>query len=102
MNIRVNIVKVKYTFQDNEVYGVELRFAPKVKKFLSLNKDTKELLDLVGNGLSVWYDRADWGDDITLSLSLPDNPREKVVAGNTVQSESKKITVSDPSDFWKD
>ncbi len=97
MNIRVNIVKVKYKFDDNEIYGVELRFAPKVKKFLSMNKDTKDLLDLVGNGLSKWYQYADFGDDITLSVSLPDDPSVKVVAANQVATEENK---ADPSDFW--
>ena len=97
MNIRVNIVKVKYKFDDNEIYGVELRFAPKVKKFLSMNKDTKDLLDLVGNGLGQWFKTADFGDDITLSVSLPDNPNEKVVAANQFATETKNI---DPSDFW--
>ena len=79
MNIRVNIVKVKYKFDDNEIYGVELRFAPKVKKFLSMNKDTKDLLDLVGNGLGRWYSTADFGDDITLSFTLPDNPQKILI-----------------------
>lgn len=97
MNIRINIVKVKYKFDDNEIYGIELRFAPKVKKFLSMNKDTKDLLDLVGNGLGEWFRTADFGDDITLSLTLPDNPNEKVVAANQVVTENKS---ADPSDFW--
>lgn len=96
MNIRINIVKVKYKFDDNEIYGVELRFAPKVKKFLNINKDTKDLLDLVGNGLGQWYKTADFGDDITLSLSLPDDPNVKVVAENKVSDEKK----TDSSYFW--
>lgn len=97
MNIRVNIVKVKYKFDDNEIYGVELRFAPKVKKFLSMNKDTKDLLELVGNGLGQWFKTAEFGDDITLSVSLPDDPNMQVVAANQVASDEKK---ADPSDFW--
>ena len=99
MNIRVNICKVKYEWKDKGecVYGVELRFAPKVKKFLSMNKDTKELMDLIGNGLAKWYDRADFGDDITLSCEIPDNPREKVVASNEVQDEKSS---KDSSSFW--
>lgn len=105
MNIRVNIVKVKYEWKDKDqcVYGVELRFAPKVKKFLSMNQDTKELLDLMGNGLARWFDRADFGDDIMLSLNIPDNPREVVVDprlnGYDNASQDDKSS-KDSSNFW--
>lgn len=62
----INITKVKYTFKDgNEMSGIELSLAPKVKKFIQINKDNAELLSLMKNGLVEWYYRADYGDDIT-------------------------------------
>ena len=101
MQIRVQFVKVKYLFpeKNQEISGIELRFAPKVKKFMYMNKDTKELLDLVGNGLAQWYDRADYGDDIIVGANFPDNPREKVVV--PVEQEPSVEQKIDTSDFWK-
>lgn len=64
----ISVVKVKYSFQDGkEMSGVELSLAPKVKKFVHLNKDNCDLLRLMGNGLIDWYNRADYGDDILLT-----------------------------------
>lgn len=73
----VNITKVKYSFQDgNECSGIELSLAPKVKKFINLNHDNLQLLQIMGNGLYEWYLRADFGDDIILSAYTG---KEKVV-----------------------
>lgn len=64
----VSVIKVKYTFKDgNEMSGIELNLAPKVKKFIQMNKDNLELLRMLGNGLYDWYNRADFGDDLILS-----------------------------------
>lgn len=66
----VNVVKVKYTFKDgNEMSGVELNLAPKVKKFIQINKDNAELMQLMNNGLIDWYNRAEYGDDLVLKCS---------------------------------
>lgn len=66
----INITKVKYSFKDgNEMSGIEISLAPKVKKFISINKDNAELMRLMGNGLVEWYYRADYGDDIVLKCS---------------------------------
>lgn len=66
----INVIKVKYTFQDgNEVSGLELNLAPKVKKFIQINKDNAQLLKIMRNGLIDWYNRADYGDDIMLKCS---------------------------------
>lgn len=66
----INVIKVKYTFKDgNEMSGIELNVAPKVKKFIQINKDNAELMRLMRNGLIDWYNRADYGDDIVLQCS---------------------------------
>lgn len=66
----INVIKVKYSFKDgNEMSGVELNLAPKVKKFIQINKDNAELMHLMNNGLIDWYNRADYGDDIILKCS---------------------------------
>lgn len=64
----ISVIKVKYVFKDgNEMAGLELNLAPKVKKFVQMNKDNLELLKMMGNGLYDWYNRAEFGDDIILS-----------------------------------
>lgn len=64
----ISVIKVKYIFKDgNEMAGIELNLAPKVKKFIQMNKDNLELLKMMGNGLYEWYSRSDFGDDIILS-----------------------------------
>lgn len=61
----IHVIKVKYVFKDgNEMQGIELNLAPKVKKFVVINRDNAELLRIMGNGLIDWYNRADFGDDI--------------------------------------
>ena len=66
----INVIKVKYSFKDgNEMSGVELNLAPKVKKFIQINRDNAELMRLMNNGLIDWYNRADYGDDIILKCS---------------------------------
>lgn len=63
----ISVIKVKYVFKDgNEMAGLELNLAPKVKKFVQMNKDNLELLKMMGNGLYDWYNRAEFGDDIIL------------------------------------
>lgn len=62
------VKKVKYIFKDgNEMQGLELNLAPKVKKFIQLNTDNCQLLQIMQNGLIDWYNRANFGDDITLT-----------------------------------
>lgn len=64
----ISIVKVKYIFKDgNEMVGIELNLAPKVKKFISMNRDNRELMEMMGNGLVDWFNRAEFGDDIMLT-----------------------------------
>lgn len=64
----VTIIKVEYAFQDGKkMQGIELNLAPKVKKFIQINKDNADLLKLIGNGLIDWYYRAELGDDLVLS-----------------------------------
>lgn len=66
----INVIKVKYSFQDgNEVAGLELNLAPKVKKFIHINKDNAQLLKIMNNGLIDWYNRAEFGDDIMLTCN---------------------------------
>lgn len=66
----INVIKVKYVFKDgNEMSGIELNLAPKVKKFIQINKDNAELMRLTNNGLIDWYNRAEYGDDIALKCS---------------------------------
>lgn len=66
----INVTKVKYVFKDgNEMSGLELNLAPKVKKFIQINKDNAELLKLMNNGLIDWYYRVEYGDDIVLKCS---------------------------------
>lgn len=66
----VNVIKVKYVFKDgNEMSGLELNLAPKVKKFIQINKDNAELMRLMNNGLIDWYNRAEYGEDIVLKCS---------------------------------
>lgn len=66
----ISVVKVKYAFRDgNEMSGVELNLAPKVKKFIQINKDNAELMGLMHNGLIDWYNRAEYGDDIMLKCN---------------------------------
>lgn len=66
----INVIKVKYVFKDgNEMSGIELNLAPKVKKFITINKDNAELMRLMNNGLIDWYNRAEYGDDIVLKCS---------------------------------
>lgn len=63
----VNVTKVKYVFKDgNEMQGIELNLAPKVKKFIPLNKDNADIMKIMGNGLIDWYNRVDFGSDIVL------------------------------------
>lgn len=78
----VAVVKVKYVFKDgNEMQGIELNLAPKVKKFIQMNKDNAELLKVMGNGLIDWYNRAEFGDDIMLKAYTGN---DKVVDPNAV------------------
>ena len=64
----ISVVKVEYSFQDgNKMQGLELNLAPKVKKFIRIDKDNAELLKLMNNGLIDWYNRAEKGDDILLT-----------------------------------
>lgn len=66
----IQVVKVKYSFKDgNELSGLEISLAPKVKKFISINKDNADLMRLMNNGLIDWYNKADFGDDIVLKCS---------------------------------
>lgn len=66
----ITVTKVKYVFKDgNEMSGLELNLAPKVKKFIQINKDNAELLKLMNNGLIDWYNRVEYGDDILLKCS---------------------------------
>lgn len=70
MKCFVNCIKVKYTFQDgNEVQGIELNFAPKVKKFIQCSVDNLELMRIMGNGIGDWYRHAQFGDNIILSAN---------------------------------
>lgn len=65
----VKVVKVKYNFKDgSEISGLEVWLAPKVKKFVSMNRDNLEIMRTIGNGLADWYQRADYGDDLDLSV----------------------------------
>lgn len=87
MKVFIDIVKVGYRFtQDDgnvqEVQGIELRLAPKVKKFISMNKDNLELLELMQNGLGNWYKQAEVGDDIIVSCAW-DN--DKVVSSRQIE-----------------
>lgn len=73
----IDVIKVKYTFKDgNEMQGIELNLAPKVKKFIHINKENADLLRIMGNGLIEWYFRADFGDDIVLSCNTS---KDKIV-----------------------
>lgn len=64
----ISVVKVKYIFKDGtEMVGIELNLAPKVKKFISMNRDNRELMEMMGNGLVDWFNRAEFGDDIMLT-----------------------------------
>ena len=64
----IRVVKVEYSFQDgNKMQGIELNLAPKVKKFIRIDRDNAELLKLMGNGLIDWYNRAELGADLVLS-----------------------------------
>lgn len=66
----IQVVKVKYSFKDgNEMSGLEVSLAPKVKKFISINKDNADLMRLMNNGLIEWYNRAEFGDDIVLKCN---------------------------------
>lgn len=66
----IQITKVKYSFKDgNELSGLEVSLAPKVKKFISINKDNADLMRLMNNGLIEWYNRAEFGDDIILKCN---------------------------------
>lgn len=66
----INVIKVKYSFKDgNEISGLELNLAPKVKKFVAINKDNAELMRIMNNGLIDWYNRTEYGDDIVLKCS---------------------------------
>lgn len=87
MKVFIDIVKVGYRFtQDDgnvqEVQGIELRLAPKVKKFISMNRDNLELLDLMQNGLGNWYKNAEVGDDIIVSTSWDS---DKVVSSRQIE-----------------
>lgn len=97
MKCRINVCKVKYKFNDSEMFGIELRLAPKVKKFIQMNKDNRDLLSLMGNGIDRWYSMADYGDDIDLFAEIPDNPNEKVV-NPSVNTEDN--TTPNASGFW--
>lgn len=78
----INVTKVKYIFKDgNEMQGLEISLAPKVKKFIQMNKDNADLLRVMGNGLVDWYYRAEFGDDIVLSAYTG---KDKVVDPNVV------------------
>jgi hypothetical protein len=65
----VKIVKVKYSFKDgNEMQGIEVWLAPKVKKFFNMSRDNLEIMKTYGNGLADWYYRADFGQDLELQV----------------------------------
>lgn len=98
MKCRINVCKVKYKFDDSEMYGIELRLAPKVKKFVQMNKDNRDLLSLMGNGIDKWYSMAEFGDDIDLFAEIPDNPREKIVV--SVDQPEQPAEKIDTSNFW--
>lgn len=70
MKCFINIVKVKYKFQDgNEVEGLELNLAPKVKKFIHCSIDNLELMKIMGNGLEQWYRNSEFGDNIIVEAN---------------------------------
>lgn len=78
----ISVVKVKYTFKDgNEMQGLELNLAPKVKKFIQVNKDNAELLKLMNNGLIEWYNRSEFGADLLLTAYTG---KDKIVNDYTV------------------
>lgn len=71
MKAFVNVVKVKYQFKDgNEIQGIELNLAPKVKKFIPITKDNADLMRIMRNDLIEWYNRAEFGDDLILEAAI--------------------------------
>lgn len=79
----VSIVKVEYRFAQEDgsissVNGIEVRLAPKVKKFISMNKDNLELLELMQNGLAQWYQRAEVGDDLILAYAFDTAEKKRI------------------------
>lgn len=79
----ITVVKVKYLFKDgNEMQGLELNLAPKVKKFIQLNRDNADLLKLIGNGLIDWYNRAEFGEDLVLKAYTG---KDKLVTDNNIE-----------------
>ena len=84
----INVIKVKYSFEDNEVAGLELNLAPKVKKFIHMNKDNCQLLEMMNNGLLDWYNRAEFGDDIILKAYVG---KDKFVDPNSGQVDVKFV-----------
>lgn len=79
----ITVVKVKYLFNDgNEMQGIELCLAPKVKKFIRIDRDNADLLKMMGNGLIDWYNRAQLGDDIVLKAYVG---KDKLVTDNNIE-----------------
>lgn len=83
MKAFIEIVKVEYNFAQpdgttNLVRGVEVRLAPKVKKFVVMSKDNLELLSLMGNGLAHWYEQAQTGDDVILAYDFDTAEKKRV------------------------
>ena len=76
----ITVIKVKYKFPDgNEMQGLELNLAPKLKKFIRIDKDNADLLKVMQNGLIDWYNNANFGDDIVLTAYTGE---DKVVSNN--------------------
>lgn len=67
LSASVKIVKEEFKAPDgNLIRGVRVIIAPKVSKFISINKETEELLEFMNPNFEHWYQGAPNGNEIVL------------------------------------
>lgn len=71
---RIKVVKEEFKAPDgNLIRGVRVIIAPKVSKFVSINKETEELLEFMNPNFEHWYHDAPNGLEMILFEGYADN-----------------------------
>ena len=71
---RIKVVKEEFKAPDgNLIRGVRIIIAPKVSKFVSINKETEELLEFMNPNFEHWYNNGPNGQEMILFEGYADN-----------------------------
>ena len=74
LSARIKVVKEEFKAPDgNLIRGVRVIIAPKVSKFVSINKETEELLEFMNPNFEHWYSKASNGQEIVLFEGYANN-----------------------------